>query len=73
MIVPPTPLDFLERPRRQYGEIETEQARCTRPAVLEAVVIGGVHEGWGELPCAFVTRRNSGSGKILTNELRRNS
>jgi acyl-CoA synthetase (AMP-forming)/AMP-acid ligase II len=37
---------------------EVENALCSHPAVLEAVVVGVPHEKWGETPLAVVMLRD---------------
>ena len=42
------------------SSIEVEDTLYRHPAVLEAAVVARSDEKWGEVPCAFVTLRDSG-------------
>jgi len=47
--------DIIISGGENISTIEVEDALYRHPAVLEAAVVAGPDEKWGEVPCAFVT------------------
>lgn len=51
--------DIIISGGENISSVEIEQALATHPAVLEAAVVAGADEKWGEVPVAFVTLKPS--------------
>jgi fatty-acyl-CoA synthase len=60
--------DIIISGGENISTIEVEDALYRHPAVLEAAVVAGPDERWGEIPCAFVTLKPE-AGDISEDEI----
>lgn len=51
--------DIIISGGENISTIEVESVLYRHPAVMEAAVVGRPDEKWGEVPCAFITRRDT--------------